>query len=102
MPLTEQEIQHWQRHAKSFTLMNMLLIQLETENKLTGELAKWELPTHLREKFMNEFKSCLDNPKSHKTEFFGECLKLCQFMIENDLYKNWLLNYLENEFKNFK
>jgi hypothetical protein len=98
MSLTELELKQ-AKDAKSFTMMNMLLIQLETSNKLTGDLAKYRLPSDLRNQFLDHIEVQSKDASSFGSKFSVECLNMVEFMIENDLYEKWLINYLENDYK---
>ena len=98
MPLTELELKQL-KDAKSFTIMNMLVIQLEDIDKLTGDLAKYELPWKLKNEFLDHIDVVSKDANSFGCKFTTECLNMVEFMIENDLYEKWLINYLENDYK---
>ena len=81
------------KQVKEFLLGNMLLIELDNQNKLTGKLAKYKLPEHMKQKFVDV---CEMDEESGLPQ---ESLNMAMFMIEHEIYEDWIIKYWEHRFK---
>jgi len=82
------------RQVKEFLLGNMLVIELENQDKLTGKLAKYSLPEDMKDKFVDVVAM------DEEGKLAQESLNMAMFMIEHDIYEDWLIKYWGYRFKN--
>jgi transcription antitermination factor NusA-like protein len=85
------------KQVKEFLLGNMLVIELDNQDKLTGKLAKYKLPEYMRQKFIDV---CAMDEEGYGGKLAQESFNMAMFMIEHEIYEDWLIKYWEYRFKN--
>tara|TARA_R100000388_G_scaffold28325_1_gene21986 strand:+ start:75 stop:371 length:297 start_codon:yes stop_codon:yes gene_type:complete len=84
------------KQVKEFLLGNMLVIELDNQDLLTGKLAKYKLPEDMKQTFVDV---CAMDEEGYGGQLAEESLNMARFMIEHEIYEDWLIKYWEYRFK---